>query len=95
MIRENREHYQVVIQAKDMAGQMGGLSGTATVNITLLDVNNSPPRFPHSKQVFHVHVVVFRLDNIYAADKPIYQKFLAVMSSLGFEPITTFESILK
>ncbi|XP_066519879.1 cadherin-10 [Hoplias malabaricus] len=48
MIRENREHYQVVIQAKDMAGQMGGLSGTATVNITLLDVNNSPPRFPHS-----------------------------------------------
>lgn len=49
MIRENREHYQVVIQAKDMAGQMGGLSGTTTVNITLLDVNNSPPRFPHSK----------------------------------------------
>uniref|UniRef100_A0A8C1PN22 Cadherin 10 n=1 Tax=Cyprinus carpio TaxID=7962 RepID=A0A8C1PN22_CYPCA len=48
MIRENREHYQVVIQAKDMAGQMGGLSGTTTVNITLLDVNNSPPRFPHS-----------------------------------------------
>ncbi|KAL0179093.1 hypothetical protein M9458_024535, partial [Cirrhinus mrigala] len=47
MIRENREHYQVVIQAKDMAGQMGGLSGTTTVNITLLDVNNSPPRFPH------------------------------------------------
>ncbi|KAK1793752.1 hypothetical protein P4O66_001486 [Electrophorus voltai] len=48
MIRENREHYQVVIQAKDMAGQMGGLSGTATVNITLLDVNNSPPRFNFS-----------------------------------------------
>uniref|UniRef100_A0A8C2AAQ4 Cadherin-10 n=1 Tax=Cyprinus carpio TaxID=7962 RepID=A0A8C2AAQ4_CYPCA len=48
MIRENREHYQVVIQAKDMAGQMGGLSGTTTVNITLQDVNNSPPRFPHS-----------------------------------------------
>uniref|UniRef100_A0A673IF85 Cadherin 10 n=1 Tax=Sinocyclocheilus rhinocerous TaxID=307959 RepID=A0A673IF85_9TELE len=48
MIRENRENYQVVIQAKDMAGQMGGLSGTTTVNITLQDVNNSPPRFPHS-----------------------------------------------
>uniref|UniRef100_A0A8B9KGD1 Cadherin-6 n=1 Tax=Astyanax mexicanus TaxID=7994 RepID=A0A8B9KGD1_ASTMX len=52
MIRENREHYQVVIQAKDMAGQMGGLSGTATVNITLLDVNNSPPRFPHN--IYHL-----------------------------------------
>ncbi|KAI4900610.1 hypothetical protein NFI96_005212 [Prochilodus magdalenae] len=46
MNREVREHYQVVIQAKDMAGQMGGLSGTTTVNITLLDINNNPPRFP-------------------------------------------------
>ncbi|MGH0156348.1 UNVERIFIED_CONTAM: hypothetical protein FKN15_031269 [Acipenser sinensis] len=45
MNRENKEKYQVVIQAKDMAGQMGGLSGTATVNITLTDVNDNPPRF--------------------------------------------------
>lgn len=49
MSRENREQYQVVIQAKDMGGQMGGLSGTTTVNITLTDVNNNPPRFPQSK----------------------------------------------
>ncbi|XP_072008846.1 cadherin-9-like isoform X3 [Engystomops pustulosus] len=48
MSRENREHYQVVIQAKDMGGQMGGLSGTTTVNITLTDVNDNPPRFPQS-----------------------------------------------
>ncbi|XP_077125832.1 cadherin-9-like [Ranitomeya variabilis] len=48
MNRENREHYQVVIQAKDMGGQMGGLSGTTTVNITLTDVNDNPPRFPQS-----------------------------------------------
>ncbi|MBN3271479.1 CAD10 protein, partial [Polyodon spathula] len=46
MNRENKEKYQVVIQAKDMAGQMGGLSGTATVNISLSDVNDNPPRFP-------------------------------------------------
>ena len=52
MSRENREQYQVVIQAKDMGGQMGGLSGTTTVNITLTDVNNNPPRFPQSKRVF-------------------------------------------
>ncbi|XP_053268399.1 cadherin-10-like isoform X2 [Pleuronectes platessa] len=45
MDREVKEHYQVVIQAKDMAGQMGGLSGTTTVSITLSDVNDSPPRF--------------------------------------------------
>ncbi|XP_048867099.1 cadherin-10-like isoform X2 [Brienomyrus brachyistius] len=48
MNRKNKEKYQVVIQAKDMAGQTGGLSGTTTVNITLTDVNDSPPRFPHS-----------------------------------------------
>ncbi|KAI6075437.1 Cadherin-10 [Aix galericulata] len=48
MNRENREQYQVVIQAKDMGGQMGGLSGTTTVNITLTDVNDNPPRFPQS-----------------------------------------------
>lgn len=50
MSRENREKYQVVIQAKDMGGQMGGLSGTTTVHITLTDVNNNPPRFPQSKK---------------------------------------------
>jgi hypothetical protein len=49
MDRENREQYQVVIQAKDMGGQMGGLSGTTTVNITLTDVNDNPPRFPQSR----------------------------------------------
>ncbi|XP_029384536.1 cadherin-10-like [Echeneis naucrates] len=52
MDREVKENYQVVIQAKDMAGQMGGLSGTTTVSITLSDVNDSPPRFAnHSFRV--------------------------------------------
>lgn len=50
MDREVKEHYQVVIQAKDMAGQMGGLSGTTTVSITLSDVNDSPPRFANRKR---------------------------------------------
>ncbi|XP_050746648.1 cadherin-9 isoform X1 [Gymnogyps californianus] len=52
MSRENKEQYQVVIQAKDMGGQMGGLSGTTTVNITLTDVNDNPPRFPQSTYQF-------------------------------------------
>lgn len=52
MDREVKEHYQVVIQAKDMAGQMGGLSGTTTVSITLSDVNDSPPRFANRKRRF-------------------------------------------
>lgn len=52
MDREAREHYSVVIQAKDMAGQVGGLSGSTTVNITLTDVNDNPPRFPQSTYPF-------------------------------------------
>ncbi|XP_030629123.1 cadherin-18 [Chanos chanos] len=53
MDREAREHYAVVIQAKDMAGQVGGLSGSTTVNITLTDVNDNPPKFPQKNyQVF-------------------------------------------
>ncbi|KAM3860660.1 cadherin-6-like [Diretmus argenteus] len=54
MDREVKEHYQVVIQAKDMAGQMGGLSGTTTVSITLSDVNDNPPRFAKSLYEFKV-----------------------------------------
>ncbi|AWP21093.1 hypothetical protein SMAX5B_001218 [Scophthalmus maximus] len=45
MDRETRENYTVVIQAKDMGGQLGGLAGTTTVNITLGDVNDNPPMF--------------------------------------------------
>lgn len=47
--RESRDHYAVVIQAKDMAGSVGGLSGSTTVNITLTDVNDNPPKFSQSK----------------------------------------------
>lgn len=49
MDRETRDHYAVVIQAKDMAGSVGGLSGSTTVNITLTDVNDNPPKFPQSQ----------------------------------------------
>lgn len=52
MDRETKENYVVVIQAKDMAGQMGGLSGTTTVSITLSDENDSPPRFANRKTQF-------------------------------------------
>ena len=49
MDREMREEYLVVIQAKDMGGHMGGLSGTTTVTITLMDINDNPPKFSKSK----------------------------------------------
>lgn len=57
MDREAREHYSVVIQAKDMAGQVGGLSGSTTVNITLTDVNDNPPRFPQSMYLVCIYLI--------------------------------------
>ncbi|XP_057679932.1 cadherin-6-like [Corythoichthys intestinalis] len=54
MDREVKDKYQVVIQGKDMAGQMGGLSGTTTVSITLADVNDNPPRFTKTLYEFKV-----------------------------------------
>ncbi|XP_077580310.1 cadherin-6-like [Stigmatopora nigra] len=52
--REQRENFQVVIQAKDMAGHKGGLTGTAVVNISLSDVNDNLPRF--TQRVFRLPV---------------------------------------
>lgn len=49
MDREMREDYLVVIQAKDMGGHMGGLSGTTTVTVTLTDINDNPPKFSKGK----------------------------------------------
>ncbi|XP_043563441.1 cadherin-8-like [Chiloscyllium plagiosum] len=55
MDREAREEYLVVIQAKDMGGHMGGLSGTTTVTVTLTDVNDNPPKFTQS--LYHLSVL--------------------------------------
>ncbi|KAK2844008.1 hypothetical protein Q5P01_010667 [Channa striata] len=54
MDRETRDHYVVVIQAKDMAGSVGGLSGSTTVNITLTDVNDNPPKFSQKSYQLYV-----------------------------------------
>lgn len=54
MDREAKDQYLLVIQAKDMVGQNGGLSGTTSVTVTLTDVNDNPPRFPRSKFFLHV-----------------------------------------
>uniref|UniRef100_A0A3B3ZEW6 Cadherin domain-containing protein n=1 Tax=Periophthalmus magnuspinnatus TaxID=409849 RepID=A0A3B3ZEW6_9GOBI len=45
MDRESRDEYLVVLQAKDMGGHLGGLSGTTTVTVKLSDVNDNPPHF--------------------------------------------------
>ncbi|XP_064420228.1 cadherin-22 [Latimeria chalumnae] len=52
--RETQDRYEVVVQATDMAGQMGGLSGSTTVTIVITDVNDNPPRFPQKMYQFSV-----------------------------------------
>lgn len=49
--REKQDRYELVVKATDMAGQMGGLSGSTTVTIVITDVNDNPPRFPQSESL--------------------------------------------
>ncbi|CAB1354308.1 unnamed protein product, partial [Coregonus sp. 'balchen'] len=52
--REKQDRYELVVKATDMAGQMGGLSGSTTVTIVITDVNDNPPRFPQKMYQFSV-----------------------------------------
>ncbi|XP_068175407.1 cadherin-24-like [Antennarius striatus] len=54
MDRETRDEYLVVLQAKDMGGHLGGLSGTTTITVKLTDVNDNPPHFRRSAWSFSV-----------------------------------------
>ncbi|XP_049931009.1 cadherin-7-like [Epinephelus moara] len=54
MDREVQDYYLLIVQAKDMIGQMGGLSGTTSVTVRLTDVNDNPPRFPRKSYQFRV-----------------------------------------
>ncbi|XP_047231251.1 cadherin-24-like isoform X2 [Girardinichthys multiradiatus] len=54
MDRETQDEYLVVLQAKDMGGHLGGLTGTTTVTVKLSDVNDNPPHFRRSAWSFSV-----------------------------------------
>ncbi|XP_044217554.1 cadherin-24-like [Thunnus albacares] len=54
MDRETQDEYLVLLQAKDMGGHLGGLSGTTTVTVKLSDVNDNPPHFRRSAWSFSV-----------------------------------------
>ncbi|XP_074506431.1 uncharacterized protein cdh24b isoform X2 [Sebastes fasciatus] len=54
MDRETQDQFLVLLQAKDMGGHLGGLSGTTTVTVKLSDVNDNPPRFTQSMWSFSV-----------------------------------------
>ncbi|XP_014868032.1 PREDICTED: cadherin-7-like isoform X2 [Poecilia mexicana] len=52
--RETRDRYQLVVQARDLLGRRGALSGTTAVTVTLTDVNDNPPRFPRRNYRFSI-----------------------------------------
>ncbi|XP_076846244.1 LOW QUALITY PROTEIN: cadherin-24 [Brachyhypopomus gauderio] len=54
MDREVQSEYVVVLQARDMGGHQGGLTGTTSINVHLSDVNDNPPRFTSSAWSFSV-----------------------------------------
>ncbi|XP_043937752.1 cadherin-11 [Protopterus annectens] len=94
MDREAKEEYHVVIQAKDMGGHMGGLSGTTKVTIMLTDVNDNPPKFPQS--VYHMSIsesavpgeVVGRLK---AKDPDLGQNSISTYTILNGDGLDVFE----
>ncbi|XP_022532490.2 cadherin-7 [Astyanax mexicanus] len=54
MDREVQSQYVLVLQARDMGGHQGGLTGTTTITVHLSDVNDNPPRFTNSMWSFSV-----------------------------------------
>lgn len=51
--REDRANYQLLVVATD-GGQPDGLSSSATVSVTVADINDNPPRFHHHPYVTHI-----------------------------------------
>lgn len=45
--RERKKDYQLIVQAKDMGLDQGGMSSSATVHISLTDINDNAPFFRH------------------------------------------------
>ncbi|KAJ3611148.1 hypothetical protein NHX12_021164 [Muraenolepis orangiensis] len=54
MDREARDQYLVVVEVRDMLGQRGGHAASATVTVTLTDVNDNGPTFQHHLYTFGV-----------------------------------------
>ncbi|TKS72087.1 Protocadherin Fat 4 [Collichthys lucidus] len=51
--REDRANYQLLVVATD-GGQPQGLSSSATVSVTVADINDNPPHFHHHPYVTHI-----------------------------------------
>ncbi|NWT73522.1 CAD19 protein, partial [Prunella himalayana] len=74
MDRETKDQYLVIIQAKDMVGQPGAFSATATVTINLSDINDNPPEF--QQRLYYMSVseeapVGTTIGKVFAEDRDI------------------------
>uniref|UniRef100_A0A3B4B6C7 Cadherin domain-containing protein n=1 Tax=Periophthalmus magnuspinnatus TaxID=409849 RepID=A0A3B4B6C7_9GOBI len=93
MDRERQDTYLVVLQAKDMGGHLGGLSGTTTVTVKLTDVNDSPPRFTQSTWSFSVSELAIpgaEIGRISATDADLGENARLVYTILDGESGDTF-----
>lgn len=94
MDREAKQEYDVVIQAKDMGGHMGGLSGTTQVKITLTDVNDNPPKFAqgvYSMSVSEDKVPGEEVGRLKARDPDLGENGLVDYTLLDGDGINFFE----
>ncbi|KAM6142054.1 LOW QUALITY PROTEIN: cadherin-19 [Phoenicopterus ruber ruber] len=100
MDRETKDQYLVIIQAKDMVGQAGAFSATATVTINLSDINDNPPKF--QQRLYHMSVseeapVGTTVGKVFAEDSDIGENaamnyFIEEDSSDVFDIITNNET---
>uniref|UniRef100_A0A3P9H174 Cadherin 24, type 2b n=1 Tax=Oryzias latipes TaxID=8090 RepID=A0A3P9H174_ORYLA len=93
MDRETQDQYLVVLQAKDMGGQLGGLSGTTTVTVQLTDVNDNPPRFTQSIWSFSVSELAIpgaEIGRISASDADLFENARMEYAILEGESGDTF-----
>ncbi|XP_072297080.1 uncharacterized protein cdh24b isoform X2 [Eucyclogobius newberryi] len=93
MDRERQDTYLVLLQAKDMGGHLGGLSGTTTVTVKLTDVNDSPPRFTQSTWSFSVSELAIpgaEIGRISATDADLGENARLVYTILDGESGDTF-----
>ncbi|NXN98785.1 CAD19 protein, partial [Rhinopomastus cyanomelas] len=98
--RETKDQHLVIIQAKDMVGQSGAFSATATVTINLSDVNDSPPKFkqrPYYMSVSEEAPVGTTVGKVFAEDSDTGENaamdyFIEGDSSDVFDIITNNET---
>ncbi|XP_061635316.1 cadherin-24 [Phyllopteryx taeniolatus] len=93
MDRESQEEYVVVLQARDMGGHLGGLSGTTTVTVRLSDVNDNPPHFRRSAWSFSVSELAapgVEVGRLTATDADVGDNALLEFTIMDAEEAQTF-----